>query len=59
MRAPCFSSTDTFFTAFRDAPAAETRDLDDNTLLEVDAQGSICAITTEHAPERAHTPKVS
>ncbi len=32
---------------------SETRDLDENTVLDVDSQGNICAITVEHASERA------
>ena len=49
----------TLYIEFRDAPVAETRDLDENTLLEVDAQGDICAITVEHASERADIPRFS
>ena len=30
---------------------AETRDLDENTLLDVDSKGNICAITVEHASD--------
>lgn len=44
---------------FRDAPVAETRDLDENTLLDIDAQGGIVAITVEHASERAGIPEFS
>jgi uncharacterized protein YuzE len=44
---------------FRDAPVAETRDLDENTVLDVDAQGNICAITVEHASTRADIPTFS
>ena len=59
MRIRHFSSTDTLLIEFRDAPVAETRDLDENTLLDVDAQGNICAITVEHASERADIPRFS
>ena len=59
MRIRYFSSTDTLFIEFRVAPVAETRDLDENTLLDVDAQGNICAITIEHASERADIPQFS
>lgn len=31
----------------------ESRDLDENTLLEVDANGNMCALTVEHASTRA------
>jgi uncharacterized protein YuzE len=59
MRIRYFEATDTLFIEFRDAPVAETRDLDENTLLDVDANGNICAITVEHASQRAGIPKFS
>jgi uncharacterized protein YuzE len=31
----------------------DTQDLDENTLLEFNEQGEICAITMEHASQRA------
>ena len=59
MRIRYFAETDTLLIEFRDAPVAETRDLDENTVLDVDAQGNICAITVEHASTRADIPKFS
>jgi uncharacterized protein YuzE len=59
MRIRYFASTDTLLIEFRDAAVAETRDLDENTLLDVDAEGNICAITIEHASQRADIPKFS
>ncbi len=59
MKIRYFTDTDTLHIEFRDAPVAETRDLDENTLLDVDAQGEICAITVEHASERAGIPQFS
>ena len=38
---------------------SETRDLDENTTLDLDAQGDISAITVEHASERAGIPEFS
>ena len=49
MKIRYFAETDTLHIEFRAAKVAETRDLDENTLLEVDTQGNICAITVEHA----------
>ena len=40
-------------------PVAESRDLDENTLLDVDADGNICSITVEHASQRAGIPELS
>lgn len=59
MRIRYFVGTDTLFIEFRDAPVAETRDLDENTLLDLDVKGNICAITVEHASERADIPQFS
>lgn len=38
---------------------AETRDLDENTVLDLDASGNICAITIQHASQRAGAPDFS
>ena len=59
MKIRYFTETDTLHIEFRDAPVAETRDLDENTLLDVDDDGNICAITVEHASERAGSPRFS
>ena len=59
MKIRYFAGTDTLFIEFRDAPVAETRDLDENTVLDVDVDGNICAITVEHASERADIPQFS
>jgi uncharacterized protein YuzE len=56
MKARYFADTDTLLLEFRDAPVAETRDLDENTLLDLDAQGNICSMTIEHASRRADAP---
>ena len=59
MRIRYFSATDTLLIEFRNGSIAETRDLDENTLLDVDADGNICAITIEHASQRADIPRFS
>ena len=59
MKIRYFAETDTLHIEFRDVPVAETRDLDENTLLDIDAEGNISAITIEHASERAGIPKFS
>ena len=59
MKIRYFKDTDTLYIEFRDRPVAETRDLDENTLLDVDAEGNICAITVEHASSRAGIPEFS
>jgi uncharacterized protein YuzE len=59
MKIRYFRDTDTLYIEFRDQPVAETRDLDENTVLDMDAEGNICAITVEHASKRAGIPDFS
>jgi uncharacterized protein YuzE len=59
MKVRYFADTDTLLIEFREALVAETRDLDENTFLDVDAQGDICSITIEHASHRAGAPNFS
>ncbi|MDC8448126.1 MAG: DUF2283 domain-containing protein [Nitrospira sp.] len=54
-----FQETDTLHIEFRVAEVAETRDLDENTQLDIDKDGNICAITMEHARDRADIPHFS
>lgn len=60
MKIRYFKDTDTLYIKFRSAEVAETRDLDEDTLLDVDADGKICGITVEHAQKRVEDiPHVS
>ena len=59
MKIHYYAETDTLHIEFRDVPVTETRDLDENTLLDLDATGDICAITVEHASTRAGIPQFS
>lgn len=59
MKIRYFADTDTLLIEFRDVPVAETRDLDENTLLDLDAHGNIRSITVEHASKRADAPQFS
>jgi uncharacterized protein YuzE len=53
MKVTYFHDTDTLYIEFRAGRIIETKDLDENTQLDVDAEGNICALTIEHARERA------
>ena len=53
MKVTYFRDTDTLYIEFRDRGIVTTRDLDENTQLDVDAEGNICALTIEHARDRA------
>jgi uncharacterized protein YuzE len=57
MKVRYFTDTDTLLMQLRDAPVVETRDLDENTILDLDRHGNICAITIEHASKRAGAPE--
>jgi uncharacterized protein YuzE len=59
MKVRYFSDTDTLYIEFREAHVAESRDLDENTVLDVDDAGNICAMTVEHASERTGVPRFS
>ena len=59
MKITYFQDTDTLYIEFRTAEVAETKDLDENTLLDVDREGNICGITIEHARDRTDIPHFS
>ena len=59
MNTQFFHDTDTLYIEFCKAEIAETRDLDENTLLDVDREGNIVALTMEHARLRADMPRFS
>ena len=52
MKVSYFQDTDTLYIEFNDNNIAETKDLDENTILDVDENGNVCAITFEHASQR-------
>ena len=59
MRIQYFQDTDTLHIEFRAVEVAETRDLDEATVIDIDKSGGICGITVEHASTRAEIPKFS
>ena len=59
MKIRYFQDTDTLHIEFKAAAVAETRDLDENTLLDLDKAGQILGITVEHARQRADVPQFS
>ncbi len=59
MKVTYFSETDTLYIELCPDGVGETRDLDENTLLDLDGQGRLCAITIEHASERMAIPAFS
>jgi uncharacterized protein YuzE len=59
MKIQYFQDTDTLYIEFRPVEVAETKDLDENTILDLDRNGNICGITIEHAKERTDIPHFS
>lgn len=59
MKIKYFQDTDTLHIEFRPALVAETRDLDETTLLDLDEAGQVCGLTVEHASARADIPHFS
>jgi uncharacterized protein YuzE len=59
MKIQYFQDSDTLYIEFKETQVAETRDLDENTLLDVDRDGNICGITVEHASQRTDIPRFS
>lgn len=59
MKVKYFQDTDTLYLEFREGGIKESRDLDENTILDLDADGNICAITMEHASLRTDLPRFS
>jgi uncharacterized protein YuzE len=51
-----FEDTDTLLIEFKDAPVAEMPGLDEDTALDLDAAGNVCAITVELASQRTGIP---
>ena len=59
MKITYFPETDTLYIEFKAAEVAESKDLDENTILDLDRNGNICGITVEHAKDRADIPQFS
>ncbi len=50
-----FPDTDTLLVTFSDRKVAETRDLTEDVLVELDTQGRLVSMTVEHAKEQMNT----
>lgn len=49
-----FSDTDTAYIELSNKEIVETRDLNENTILDLDTDGNLVAITLEHARKLAN-----
>ena len=59
MKVKYFRDTDTLYIELCASEVNETRGLDENTLLDLDGEGRLCAITIEHASNRMEVPSFS
>lgn len=59
MRIKYFPETDTVYFQLNDNEVFETRELNENTLLDLDAAGNLVAITMEHAQSLATISELS
>lgn len=59
MKVQYFKDTDTLYIEFQSRDIADTRDLDENTVLDLDAEGNVCAITFEHASLRTDVSRLN
>ncbi len=58
MKMSYFDDSDTLYIEFSDHSVSETKDLDEDTLLDLDANGQLVAITVEHASKRTDVSKL-
>jgi len=59
MKLSYFDDTDTLYIEFREDKVVETKDLDENTILDLDASENIIAITVEHASKRTDVSQLT
>ena len=52
MKMSYFQDTDTLYIEFNESSVVKTKDLDEDTILDLDANGKIISITVEHASHR-------
>jgi uncharacterized protein YuzE len=59
MKVRYFSDTDTLLITLSDKRIAETRDLNDNILVELDDDGRLVSMTIEHATQQTDVREFS
>lgn len=59
MKIKYFPDTDTLYVSFTDREIIETIDFNDDTLLDVDLEGNVVALTLEHASANVDLGEVS
>ena len=59
MKVRYFPDTDTLLINFSDKKIAETRDLNENILIELDDEGRLVSMTVEHAKQQMNVTEFS
>jgi uncharacterized protein YuzE len=59
MKVKYFQDTDTLLVDFSDRKVAETRDLNENVLVELDDAGRVVSMTIEHARQQTDVDEFS
>ncbi len=59
MKVRYFPDTDTLLINFNDKKIAETRDLNENILVELDEDGRLVSMTIEHAKQQTDVREFS
>jgi uncharacterized protein YuzE len=53
MKVKYFEDTDTLFIKLSEKSPVETRELNENVMLEIDENGKVVGLTVEHAKEQS------
>ena len=59
MKVKYFRDTDTLYIEFQSNGVVESRDLDENTIIDLDTEGNVCAMTFEHASSRTDVEQIT
>jgi uncharacterized protein YuzE len=59
MKVRYFDDTDTAYVEFSNHSAAETKEINDNILLDLDSNGNLVGMTIEHASVQADISEMS
>lgn len=59
MKVTYFEDTDTLLVYFNDNEIVETKNINENTLIELDANGKVVSITIEHAKNQTEISSFS
>ena len=59
MKITYFEDTDTLLVYFNDNKIVETKDINENTVIELDVNGKVVSMTIEHAKEQTEISSFS